>query len=246
MSKKPAPRKLTVKSTRRITPNMHEIVFTGEDLKTFPHGQNGAHLKLFIDENEALSRPLLRTYSIRDFKPETLELFVQFAIHEPAGPGLQWVLNAQPGDMIKMMGPGPKKIDTSQPGWYLFCAEMSGMPAAIAAIEELPPGAEGIALLEITSEQDVQDFQHPEHFQIQWLVHPDPKRESKQQLIALKSIRIPDGAHVFVAGELNTIRKIKKYLSNIPQINRENFYISSYWKIGANDEAHKQAKKAMA
>ena len=131
-------------------------------------------------------------------------------------------------------------------GWYLFAADMAALPAAISAIESLPSDAKGYAFLEITDEQDKQEFSSPSGIEIQWLLHPNPKEKSAQQLAAIQSIEPLEGIpNVFVAGELSTIREIKAYIKGEDRFKNAYTYISSYWKIGVSEEKHKLAKMMM-
>ncbi|MEM9339501.1 MAG: siderophore-interacting protein [Bacteroidota bacterium] len=234
------PTVLRVKNKTQLTPNMLRITFNGEGLLNFPSGQNGAHIKLVIPNGN--DRPKVRTYTVRDFDAETKELTVDFALHQPAGPATSWAIHSQEGYEVGMVGPGPKKLVTDAAGWYLFAADMSAMPAAIASIEELPEDAEGEVFFEITDEKDKQEFDKPDRLKVHWLVHSQPHTQSDQQLEAIQAIDIPPSPNVFVAGELGAIKKIKSYLLKTLEITSRNLYISSYWKIGANEEEHKQAK----
>jgi len=76
------------------------------------------------------------------------------------------------------------------------------------------------------------------------LIHPNPEIKSKQQLDAIKRIKNLEGVpNIFVAGELSTIREIKRHLTNENSFKNAFLYTSSYWKIGVKEEEHKQAKK---
>ncbi len=241
-------KKLTVKSSEYVTPNMKRIVFKSDDLKQLSSDQNVFYAKLKVPplSKSILNKNKVRTYTIRHFDNTTKEMTVDFAVHEPFGPATNWAVKAQVGDEISMMGPGQKKINTTIDGWYLFAADMSALPAALAAIENLPKSATGEAFLEVTSEEDIQKMSKPEGLNIHWLIHKEPRKLSDQQLDSIKKIVIPNLPNVFVAGELNTIRKIKEYLKqNANVVNSNNVYISSYWKIGKSDEEHRRAKASL-
>lgn len=238
-------KKITVKSSEYTTPNMKRIVFTSNDLKELSSDQNVYYIKLIVPSviKSILIKPKVRTYTIRHFDNTTSEMIVDFAIHEPFGPATSWAVEAKVGDQVSIKGPGIKKINTTIDGWYLFAADMSALPAAIAAIENLPKSATGEAFLEVTSQEDIQKMAKPEGLNIHWLIHKEPKKISDKQLESIQKIEIPDSPNIFVAGELNTIKKIKEYLKNNARvINSNNVYISSYWKIGKSDEEHKRAK----
>ncbi len=235
-------RTVTVKNSVNITPNMKRIVFEGEDLKDFSSRHNGFYVKLVMSSPSKglFKKPKVRPYTIRKIDDATKEMVMDFAIHEPAGPATMWALKAKKGDEISFMGPGPKKINTAIDGWYLFAADMSALPAASAAIEQLPRTAKGEVFFEILSEDDIQDIDKPEGVTIHWLIH---KINENQQLNEIKKIAISDAPNVFVAGEIDTVKEIKKYLLDETKVSSaNNVYISSYWKRGKTEEEHKRAK----
>jgi len=200
-------------------------------------------LKLRIPD---VTRPKMRTYTARSYDSNNQTLDIDFAIHQPAGAATSWALNVKVGDNIELKGPGTLKIDTSVGDWYLFAADMSALPAAISVIETLPPSAKGYAFLEISDELDKQEFSAPTGIEIKWLVHPNPKEKSSQQLNAIKAIKMLEGTpNIFVAGELSTIREIKQFINEQERFKDAFTYISSYWKIGLKEEEHKQAKRLM-
>lgn len=236
-------RTIKVKSNKYVTPNMKRIVFEGSDIQQFSSDYNGAYVKLVVpvESKGFFSKTKVRPYTIRSIDNVTKELTMDFAIHKPAGPATNWALNAAVGDEISFMGPGPKKFQTSIEGWYLFAADMSAMPAAIAAIEELPKNSIGEVFFEIISKEDVQEFDKPAGVNIHWLIHKE--NSDNEQLEEIQKLEIPDLANVFVAGEIDTVKQIKQYLLNDTKVkNANNVYISSYWKIGKTEEEHKRAK----
>ena len=209
----------------------------------------GAYVKLLLPgakpNAEGQMKNKVRTYTIRSLDREREVLTIDFALHQPAGPATQWALNAQVGDSIELKGPGNLKFDPAGGDWYLFAADMAALPAALAVMESLDPAAQGFAILEITDEQDQQDLAIPEGIEVTWLIHPHPESSSQQQLNAIKNLKFPEGEpNIFVAGELGTIREIKQYLQE-KELPGPNTYISSYWKIGAREEEHKEAKRAL-
>ena len=243
--RKVAPKILTVTAKEAVSLNMLSIVLQGEDLDPDTLWQPGCYVKLLIpDSSDPGGKARARTYTARSFDPQRKTITIEFAIHHPAGPATQWALDAQVGDQIGLKGPGMLKIDPTRGDWHLFAADMSALPAAISVMESLPAYAKGYAFLEITNAADQQRLNIPEGIAVQWLIHPNPKVKSTQQLEAIKQVAILAGVpNVFVAGELSTIREIKDYLVNEDSYDSAYAYISSYWKIGLKEEEHKLAKR---
>ncbi|MEO0896820.1 MAG: siderophore-interacting protein [Bacteroidota bacterium] len=231
---------LTVVEKEYLTPNMIRITFQGDELGESFAWAPGGYIKLTIPGEKTA----VRTYTIRNHYPELKRITIDFAIHQPAGAATSWALQAVEGDQIAYRGPGRLKIDPTAGDWFIFAADMAAIPAAISVMESLDANAKGYAFLEITDEKDRQELSIPAGIKVQWLHHPDPKIKSKQQLEAIQKLAPLDGVpNVFVAGELSTIREIKQYFSGEGRFKNSARYISSYWKIGLNEEEHKQAKR---
>ncbi|NVK33725.1 MAG: siderophore-interacting protein [Rhodobacteraceae bacterium] len=257
---RPLPRLLTVTSASYLTPHMVRVTLTGEWLKDFADGQEGAHCKLiFPKPGESLEsfratyaegRPKqkvhdIRTYTVRAFRRDTLEMDIDFVAHGAEGPATRWAQSAKPGDFLLFMGPGPVKLETFYADWYLVAADMSALPVAAAALEAMPREAKGVAVFEVQSAEDRQVIDAPEGVDIHWLLLPDPHVSSTAQLDFMKTLDFPQGAiQTCIAGESGAIRAIRDYLHNEKQLDKKAAYISGYWKVGLVEDQHQEAKRA--
>ena len=233
---------LRVIDKQQITTNMLRISLGGEQLSDFAW-KPGCYVKLRIPRDAGKK---MRTYTARSYHADRQTIDIDFAIHHPAGPATRWALDAEIGDEIELKGPGHLRMDATDGNWHLFSVDMSALPAAISILETLNPDAKGYAFFEITDPKDQQEISIPEGIEVQWLIHPNPYERSTQQLDAIKAITPFYGIpNVFVAGELGTIREIRHYLREEPVYRDAATYVSSYWKIGSNEEEHKQAKRMM-
>jgi len=231
---------LSVTDKKQISSNMLRITLQGAQLENISW-KPGCYVKLNIPTG---AKKKMRTYTARSYDSSTKSLTIDFALHHPAGPATRWALDARIGDKIDLRGPGQLKIDPSKGNWYLFSADMSALPAAISVMESLPADAKGYAFLEVMEESDIQEFVVPSGIEVEWLIHSNPKEKSSQQLNAIKAMEYLEGtANIFVAGELSTIREIKRYIGEEASFKDSFRYISSYWKIGLNEEEHKLAKR---
>ncbi|MFD2205987.1 siderophore-interacting protein [Kiloniella antarctica] len=257
MSKRKPPRILSVVRTEHLTPHMLRVTLGGIGLHGFPEGQEGAHVKVlipeidldpaaFIAQIEDGHRPTMRTYTIRHHRVEANELDIDFAIHGDGGPASNWAKEALPGDYIGLFGPGPKKMTYLDADWFLLAADMTAIPAAAAALEELPEDAVGTAVFEVTSEDDRQLIDAPRGIDIHWLVHKNPDKASTQQSDFIRGMRWrPGHPSVFVAGEAGVVKELRNHLHKERGIPKEDTYVSAYWKIGLEEDAH-QIQKRMA
>jgi NADPH-dependent ferric siderophore reductase len=250
---------LTVRSARYLTPNMVRVTFEGDDLAGLPMGIEGAHCKLGfpkasqdrVDFEAAYEngRPAdksysVRTYTVRSFRPETLEMDIDFVAHGDEGPATLWAQSAAPGDFLAFMGPGPVKLTEFYADWYLVAADMSALPVAAATLEAMPKTARGVAIFEIHSEADRQEIDMPAGFEAHWLVLGDPHKPSAAQIDFIRDLTFPEGRiQTCIAGESGVIRILRQLVLKERGIDKADAYISGYWKIGLVEDQHQQAKR---
>ncbi|EIE9609733.1 siderophore-interacting protein, partial [Vibrio parahaemolyticus] len=153
MKKKPQPKTLVVTDTETITPNMQRITLQGEALSHFPRDCEGSYIKLLFNdmggsELSILSeddRPIMRTYTIRRFHPETSSIEVDFVRHVTqdlqCGFAARWAIAAQKGDTINIVGPGSISNLNTEADWFFMAADMTALPALSAKIRTLPEEA---------------------------------------------------------------------------------------------------------
>lgn len=228
---------------------MIRVTFSGPELAGFPEGREGANCKLmlpepgedratFVDRLTNGPAPARRTYTLRHYRPELLELDIDFVAHGDNGPASRWASHAQHGDFLGFAGPSQVKLASYHADWYLVAA---------ATLEAMPRNAKGDALFEITSEDDRQDIDAPEGIDMHWLVHHDPTAPSTQQEEFIRALHWPDGCiQTCIAGEAGVVRALRAFLHQEKYLPRENTYISGYWKIGLVEEEHKKEKRAAA
>ena len=252
------PRLLTVSRVVHVTPNMIRVTFAGSELEGIPSGHEGANCKILLpapgQDREAFAaqlkagqRPTIRTYTVRHFRADALELDVDFAMHEGEGPATAWARAAAPGSFCGFAGPSQPKIAQFLADWYLVAGDMSALPMAAATLEAMPRDAKGVAIFEITSADDRQDIAAPKGIRIHWSLHPDPKVPSGAQEAFVRGLDWPEGrVQTCIAGESGVIRALRGFLHREKALPRDDTYISGYWKIGLVEDEHQKEKRLEA
>jgi len=241
---RPDPRTLEVIRVKQITPNMRRVTLGGKGLISFPDDQESAYLKMLFQQ-EGSDRPMLRTYTVRYQRDN--EIDVDFVLHHDGGPAARWAATVKPGETIDVRGPGPKKLVDNTADWFMIVGDMTALPAISVNIENLPANAKGHAVIEIIEKEDIQDLSAPENFDIHWLVNPRPGEDS--QMLVSKTLSLPwqnGKPSVWAACEFSAMRQLREYFRNDRQLDKSELYISSYWKHGNDEDAHKIAKRADA
>ena len=234
---------------------MLRITLGGEALNDFPEGQESGYIKLlFPQEGQSNfqaglkgfisdSKPRMRSYTIRSFSAETQELDIDVATHGEGGPASNWAINAQTGDDISIQGPGAVKLISDTADWFFLAGDMSALPAIAVNLEKLNRDAKGYAVIEVIDADDIVDLLAPEGIEIHWVINPAPSPQKSRLADKVKSLKWLAGeANVWVAGEFNAMREMRKYFKKRREVSKKEIYASSYWKIGTNDEGNKAAK----
>ncbi|PHR87511.1 MAG: NADPH-dependent ferric siderophore reductase [Moritella sp.] len=256
MSKKPSSRVLTVIANQQLTPNMQRISFQADDLSDFPADAEGGYIKLLFTEQGDTDistlgtdkNPKKRTYTIRHLRQALNQLDVDFVHHEHStmdnysgGFAAAWSQSATTGDTISIAGPGmlkPVNIDTD---WYFLVADMTALPALSAQLTKLPTSARGYAVIEINHEDDKQLLTKPEGIEVIWVIADEAKTNLPRQV---KALTWQQGeVSVWCACEFSAMRALRVYFRNDRNVDKDNIYISSYWKAGCTEDGHKIAKR---
>lgn len=240
---KPQPRELTLLRRQTLTPNMLRITLGGPGMQQFPDDQESAYVKLLFPR-EGQDRPLMRSYTVRSQRPD--EIDIDFVIHAEGGPASTWALNAAIGTPILVGGPGPKKVVDADADWFLIAGDMTALPAISVNLQQLPRDARGYAVVEVISEADIQPLTVPENIELHWLVNPHPGQTSDVLLNRIRELPWLEGrASVWCACELNSMRQLRDHFRPMDALTKEDLYISSYWKLGCDQDEHKILKRAL-
>lgn len=243
---RPLPRKLAVIDRLSLTPNMLRITLGGPELAGFPDAVGG-YIKLNLPSADGGSgKPLIRTYTVAAKRDG--EIDCDFALHGltgtgHAGPATQWALDCAKGDTILVGGPGPAKPLPSGFAFYLVAGDMTAIPAITANLAALPADARGVAVIEVMSEADRQPLAKPDGVELRWVIVPQPGSEPAALEEAVRAVVWQDGTYAWAACEFSAMQRLRAYLRDERGLGPNALYISSYWKSGLTEDAHKVAKR---
>jgi len=242
---KSAPRRYTVLNRQLVTPHMLRLTFGGDGMAEFPADQESAYIKLMVPHGEDVNgnaQTTMRTYTVRYQRDD--EIDVDVVLHDDGGPAAAWASEARPGDTILIGGPGPAKRLPENADWNLLVGDMTSLPAIGANLERLSPSAKGYAIIEVTSESDIQWFDLPEGMRINWLINPHPGSDSRRLVDTLREFDWPSGTPgIWVACEFSAMRQLRRHLIDERGVGKRDMYISSYWKLGASEDGHRVVKR---
>lgn len=251
--------------TRRLTPHMVRVVLGGESLSGFGAGEWTDHyVKLLFPapgagwqsypepfDLDAVRRelprerwPLTRTYTVREWDPDALELSLDFVVHGDRGLAGPWAERARPGEEVRFLGPGGAYAPSPAADWHLLAGDESALPAIAASLERVPAGAPVRALIEVAGPEERQRLRAPADAEMVWL-YRDGGPAGEALVDAVCGMEFPAGrVHAFVHGEAGMVKRLRRHLRHDRGIAREQLSISGYWRLGHDEDGWQSSKKA--
>ncbi|RDV26785.1 siderophore-interacting protein [Alteromonas aestuariivivens] len=243
------PFSLTVQKTEQLSPNMQRVTLGGKAVASFPNVAPGSYLKLLFDhQGQPLQvlpqdgvRPLMRTYTIRHIDKKMKMVTLDMVLHsvDDCGPASRWAGRVKVGETILLQGPGSIKPLPGGFDWVLFAGDMTALPAIAGYLEALPGTARGYAVIQVVDLGDVQPLKKPPNVKVQWVVG-----EGSEMMQRIRDLQWLKGKPaVWVACEFSLMRQLRQEFRVHRQVDHEQMYISSYWRIGRSEEQHKEDKQ---
>ncbi|GAA3579573.1 siderophore-interacting protein [Amycolatopsis ultiminotia] len=178
------------------------------------------------------SRPWVRNYTVRAFRPAAAELDIEFAVHDDGGPATRFALRAGPGDEVGILDEGITFLPPEN-GTQLLVADESAVPAALAVLESSPAELRATVLLEVGAPEDVHPVEAPAGADVRWLVREDDRRPGLLALGALAELDLADPpAYTWVAGESGLATGARRFLTRERGVPKSAIAFFGYWKHG--------------
>ncbi|OLR94512.1 siderophore-interacting protein [Actinokineospora bangkokensis] len=248
-----APLTLEVLRSTRLSPGFVRVTLGGGDVARFTPMGFDQWFRLFIpvsDDSLAHvpeklslgsylrfvttakgSRPVLRNYTVRAFRPAAGELDVDFVVHGD-GPAGTWAATCAPGDQVAIIDEGITFTPPAGTTRFALVADESGLPAVAGVLASLDPAATGVALVEVPHEEDKQEVQAPPGVAVTWVVREDPHAVAgRAVLAAATALELPRPFFGFVVGEAGLATGLRRHWvkSGVP---KEDVLFCGYWKAG--------------
>jgi len=250
-----------VTRVEQLTPHMVRIVVGGAGLAGLDAGAHTDHyVKILFPRpgvaypqpfdlaviRETLPRdqqPLVRTYTVRRWRPEVPELWLDFVVHGDEGIAGPWAVAAKVGDPVRFMGPGGGYTPNPAADWHLLAGDESALPAIAAALEGMPAGAPVKAFIEVADAAEEQKLETPADAEITWL-HRDGRPVGEALVAAVRGLTFPAGqVHAFVHGEATFVKDLRALLRVERGLPLQQLSISGYWRRGMNEDGWQSSKR---
>jgi NADPH-dependent ferric siderophore reductase len=229
---------LEVVEGETLSPSFRRLVLTAPGIEGL---QYAAGQDLMLRVPLTGDKVVNRRYTIRSLDRAARRVVIDVSLHG-AGPGTDWISAAGPGHRIDAIGPRGKITLRPDAAWHLFVADETGLPGALAMMEELPAGSVAIALLEVDGPEDEQapDASGAERLDLVWLhrsghsVPGDPERV----LEAVAGVDLPIGlGHAYVAAEAGVVRGVTRTLTE-RGLQPDQISGKAYWRRGLPNAEH--------
>jgi Siderophore-interacting protein len=242
-----------------VTPHMVRLTFGGGDLDRFEFQGFDQWFRLAVPTHEtgdrfdnlpstfgiggylkylttpAGTRPAIRCYTVRDFRPDVLELDVDFVVHGDEGIAGPWAVGVEPGtpraDVAFIdQGCGWKPVPHDE---VLLVGDESGLPAVAGILRDLPRDARGHALLEVFDAADKQPLDAPDGVEVHWVVRSPDAPPGSVALPALSVLDVaPLRTYAFAVGESDVATGARRHLVNHRGMPKQHVTFCGYWKRG--------------
>lgn len=213
----------------------------GQDVLALPSNTTEIGWYLQYLATPKTRRPWVRAYTLRDARPEVGEVDIDFVIHRESdgsiGPAAQFALEAQPGDRVGFLDQGVAFTPDHPHDWTLVIGDETALPAIAGICQRLPASARGIAIIEIPTALDRQEFPAPAGMEVTWIVRDESSGThdlpGELALQALKSAKLPDGdVHAHAIGESSLATGARRYLVQERGVPKRHVDFVGYWRKG--------------
>jgi NADPH-dependent ferric siderophore reductase len=251
-----------VVAVAEVHPHLRRITLGGGDLATFePIGPDTflyvllpppGRRELTIDRSftwEACFqmaddvRPVGAYYTLRSWRPEAGEIDLLFVLHDTAGHAgghaSSWAARAAVGDPVALWGPRTAWAPAEGTDSYVLVADDTGLPAAAAILESLPPGRPAVLFAEVDGPEEHHPLPDRDATTVHWRYRHGAEVGTTTLLVdavrALAEGGWPTGTpYVWGGGESRTMTAVRKVVRHEVGLAREQVSLVAYWRHAAH------------
>ena len=182
------------------------------------------------------SRPAIRNYTVREFRPGAGELDVDVVVHaagaggEPgiAGP---WAASLPVGAPVALIDQGCGYRPVANARRVVLAGDESAMPAVLGILRDLPRDAVGDAIVEVPEAGDRQPDEAPPGVRVRWPMREPGARPGAAALRALRELPAWEGpVSAFVAGEQRLAAEGRRHLAGERGVPKPAIDFCGYWR----------------
>lgn len=179
------------------------------------------------------TRPVMRSYTVRQFRPDDLELDVDFVVHGDSGVAGPWAMSAEPGAPIGFIdqGHGFRPEMAAMADELLIAGDETAMPAVLGVLRSLPSDARGVAFVELPDAGDEQPVETRSQVKVQWLVRGRDQPPGQATLAAVRKHQTSSSVYAFAVGESKLATGVRKLLVGEREVDKNQVTFCGYYKL---------------
>ena len=177
----------------------------------------------------------MRTYTPLAVRPDQQEVDVDFVLHG-TGPASNWAAQAEVGQVLFLMGPGPGYAIDPGTRQHLLIADDSALPAVETILAALPSDTSVQVLLEVIDRAEERTLRSAAQMTVKWLPRGTDHRTAGVALenalrdqAAIKPIA-PE-VRIYLACEAAAMRRLRWLLTDELGVSRSQIVGRGYWKL---------------
>jgi NADPH-dependent ferric siderophore reductase len=176
------------------------------------------------------TRPVIRNYTVREFRPEYLEMDIDFVVHGDGGVAGPWAAGIPVGQEVALIdqGCGFRRVEADT---TLLVGDESALPAVVGILRDLPSETSGHALIEVADLADRQHVDAPDGMSVHWIVRRPDAAVGAMALEHLRELpELAGSVNAFAAGESKLATGARRHLVNERSVPKSNIAFCGYWR----------------
>lgn len=243
-----------------LSPNLRRLVLYSPELAQYPHQYNGAHLKIFLAPsgqnkpqlpqflNHGFSwedpdnKPIVRTYTLRDYDAQQCTVTIDFVKHGDNGPASAFAEQAQLNDLLGISSPGGPFPMVKSALRYLFVADITALPALEALLADMDQTAKGDVIVLLPQAEDLPaTLQLPAGMNLHEFYGNLMQIPAVLNCVSNLAPMIEDD-FAWIAGEASLVMPIRAQLRDKWHLPPKRHYAVPYWHDGRTEENYHTAR----
>lgn len=242
-----------VTQARRISPHFVRLTLSGDELADWRHLGFDQWFRLAVPTNARTrfdnlsdtfdmsgylkyltlpkaTRPVIRSYTVREYRAADRELDVDFVVHGDDGVAGPWAESLPVGQPVGIIdqGCGYRHVEADT---VVLAGDESALPAVAGILRDLPRHARGHALIEVPDFADRQPVEAPDGMEVHWIVRAAADVPGLRALDHLRELPEFEGTvSAFAAGEAKLATGARRHLVNDRGVPKANIDFCGYWR----------------
>lgn len=239
-------------AVRQLTPHMRRLTLTAAEFASFvpmgpdeyfglllPQDEDAELVLPDIDAPEAIRaavaaipddiRPDLRWYTLRNHRPESEEIDIDFVVHGDEGPGTRFASRARIGSVLGVRESTSIYAEFDDVRTQVLVGDESSLPA-IARILEMRSVADTRVFIEIADADERQEIGAASS--IEW-IEREGRRPGERLRDAVAAAALPEQLdYVWICGESGAVQELRRHFVGERGVAKSRITFSGYWRLG--------------